>query len=72
MFCRFLYKKCLTVVQSTKKSGESSLDPSGNTYRKWCKKYDEKMHGVKYVKKLLELMEWENVLLNSMQHIRHI
>ena len=32
----------------------------------------KKMLGVKYVKKLLELMEWGNVLLNSMQHIRHI
>ena len=31
-----------------------------------------KMHGVNYVKKLLEWMEWENVLLNSMQTIRTI
>ena len=54
------------------KKWESSLNPSGKTYGKWCKKYDEKNAWCEICKKLLELMEWENVLLNSMQHIRHI
>ena len=59
-------------VTQYRKKWESDHDPNGMLYGKLCKKYNEKMHGVIFVKKLLEWMEWENVLLNSMQTIRTI
>ena len=60
-------------VTQYRKKWESDHDPNGMLYGKWCKKYDEKNAWCDFCKKkLLEWMEWENVLLNSMQTIRTI